>query len=217
MSTKVLRTKMRPAMVVYGASYNYSDTTTTLVLATAITSDNTSNTCTNTTTSLRQIPAYNCTSTSNSTSTTINTITKDTFISCIHLYYYKYCVAATFNAIVYDNSNHNNIADTYNQKNLVIMKNNLSAVPMSKILSNTSTNQINEKTAMMMSTQNITTILNLMHHRTCEHHLQILLQQQMIRDVMCTKMPPTVVCLLITEIAITLLMRLLKESPSQAC
>ena len=212
MSTKVLRTKMRPAMVVYGASYNYSDTT--LVLAT---SDTTSNTCTNTTTtiSLQQIPAYNCTSTSNSTSTTINTITKDTFISCIHLYYYKYCVAATFNAIVYDNSNHNNIADTYNQKNLVIMKNNLSAVPMSKILNNTS--ETNEITAMMMSTQNITTILNLMHHRTCEHHLQILLQQQMIRDVMCTKMPPTVVCLLITEIAITLLMRLLKESPSQAC
>ena len=94
------------------------------------------------------------------------------------------------------------------------MKNNMSAVPMSKILSNTSTNQINEKTAMMMSTQNIT-ILNLMHHRTREH-LQILLQQP-IRDVMCTKMPPTVVCLLITEIAITLLMRLLKESPSQAC
>ena len=213
MSTKVLRTKMRPAMVVYGASYNYSDTT--LVLAT---SDTTSNTCTNTTTaiSLQKIPAYNCTSTSNSTSTTINTITKDTFISCIHLYYYKYCVAATFNAIVYDNSNHNNItADTYNQKNLVIMKNNLSAVPMSKILNNTS--ETNEKNAMMMSTQNITTILNLMHHRTCEHHLQILLQQQMIRDVMCTKMPPTVVCLLITEIAITLLMRLLKESPSQAC
>jgi hypothetical protein len=200
-------------MVVYGASYNYSDTT--LVLAT---SDTTSNTCTNTTTatSLQQIPAYNCTSTSNSTSTTINTITKDTFISCIHyLYYYKYCVAATFNAIVYDNSNHNNIADTYNQKNLVIMKNNLSAVPMSKILNNTY--ETNEKTAMMMSPQNITTILNLMHHRTCEHHLQILLQQQMIRDVMCTKMPPTVVCLLITEIAITLLMRLLKESPSQAC
>ena len=108
-------------MVVYGASYNYSDTT--LVLAT---SDTTSNTCTNTTTSLQQIPAYNCTSTSNSTSTTVNTITKDTFISCIHLYYYKYCVAATFNAIVYDNSNHNNIADTYNRKNLVIMKNNLS-------------------------------------------------------------------------------------------
>ena len=212
MSTKVLRTKMRPAMVVYGASYNYSDTT--LVLAT---SDTTSNTCTNTTTaiSLQKIPAYNCTSTSNSTSTTINTITKDTFISCIHLYYYKYCVAATFNAIVYDNSNHNNIADTYNRKNLVIMKNNLSAVPMSKILNNTS--ETNEKNAMMMSTQNITTILNLMHHRTCEHHLQILLQQQMIRDVMCTKMPPTVVCLLITEIAITLLMRLLKESPSQAC
>ena len=198
-------------MVVYGASYNYSDTT--LVLATSDT-----NTCTNTTTaiSLQKIPAYNCTSTSNSTSTTINTITKDTFISCIHLYYYKYCVAATFNAIVYDNSNHNNIAaDTYNQKNLVIMKNNLSAVPMSKILNNTY--ETNEKTAMMMSTQNITTILNLMHHRTCEHHLQILLQQQMIRDVMCTKMPPTVVCLLITEIAITLLMRLLKESPSQAC
>ena len=196
-------------MVVYGASYNYSDTT--LVLAT---SDTTSNTCTNTTTatSLQQIPAYNCTSTSNSTSTTINTITKDTFISCIHLYYYKYCVAATFNAIVYDNSNHNNIADTYNQKNLVIMKNNLSAVPMSKILNNTS--ETNEITAMMMSTQNIT-ILNLMHHRTREH-LQILLQQP-IRDVMCTKMPPTVVCLLITEIAITLLMRLLKESPSQAC
>ena len=94
-------------MVVYGASYNYSDTS--LVLAT---SDTTSNTCTNTTTSLQQIPAYNCMSTSNSTSTTINTITKDTFISCIHLYYYKYCVAATFNAIVYDNSNHNNIIIT---------------------------------------------------------------------------------------------------------
>ena len=110
---------------------------------------------------------------------------------------------------------HGSYAYTYNQKNLVILKNNLSAVPMSKILNNTS--ETNEKTAMMMSTQNITTILNLMHHRTCEHHLQILLQQQMIRDVMCTKMPPTVVCLLITEIAITLLMRLLKESPSQAC
>ena len=197
-------------MVVYGASYNYSDTTTTLVLATTITSDTTSNTCTNTTTSLWQIPAYNCTSMSNSTSTT----TTDTFISYIHLYYYKYCVAATINAIVYDYSNYDNVATTINQKNLVIMKNNMSAVPMSKILSNTSTNQINEKTAMMMSTQNIT-ILNLMHHRTREH-LQILLQQP-IRDVMCTKMPPTVVCLLITEIAITLLMRLLKESPSQAC
>jgi hypothetical protein len=199
-------------MVVYGASYNYSDTTTTttLVLATTVTSDTTSNTCTNTTTSLQQIPAYNCMSMSNSTST-INT---DTFISCIQLYYYKYCVAATFNAIVYEYSNHDNVATTINQKNLVIMKNNMSAVPMSKILSNTSTNQTNEKTAMMMSTQNIT-ILNLMHHRTCEH-LQILLQQP-IRDVMCTKMPPTVVCLLITEIAITLLMRLLKESPSQAC
>ena len=217
MSTKVLRTKMRPAMVVYGASYNYSDTTTTtsttLVLATSTaTSDTTTNTSTNTTTSLQQIPAYNCTSTSNSTSNT----TTDTFISCtIHLYYYKYCVAATFNAIVYDYSNHDNVV-AINQKNLVIMKNNMSAVPMSKILSNTSTNQTNEKTALMMSTQNITTILNLMHHRTREH-LQILLQRP-IRDVMCTKMPPTVVCLLITEIAITLLMmRLLKESPSQAC